>query len=82
MGLAMTLKDCLQREEHVVVAGDGKSGFNMAFHGAFDLLILDMMLPAAILANASTVTESVITASGHRLSRRAENDSFFIDSKY
>lgn len=45
MGLATILKRCLRREEHVVVARDSNSGFNKATHGAFDLLILDMMLP-------------------------------------
>jgi two-component system, OmpR family, alkaline phosphatase synthesis response regulator PhoP len=45
MGLATILKNCHEREEHVVVARDGDSGFDMASHEAFDLLILDMMLP-------------------------------------
>lgn len=47
MRLAMTLKRRLQREEYVVsVARDGNSGFKMAMQRRFDLLILDMLLPA------------------------------------
>jgi two-component system, OmpR family, alkaline phosphatase synthesis response regulator PhoP len=45
MGLATILKHRLEREEHVVVAWDGISGFDMASHEVFDLLILDMTLP-------------------------------------
>src|SRR6201997_4433420 len=45
-GLATTLKDRLQKEGHTVnVALDGNSGMVMAMREAFDLLILDLMLP-------------------------------------
>jgi len=45
-GLATTLKDRLQKEGHTVsVALDGNSGMSMAMREAFDLLILDLMLP-------------------------------------
>jgi DNA-binding response OmpR family regulator len=46
IGLAMTLKRRLQREEHVVsVARFSDSGPDMAIQGRFDLLILDRVLP-------------------------------------
>lgn len=45
-GLVLTLTDRLRSEGFdVSVATDGKSGFELAEKGSFDLLILDVMLP-------------------------------------
>ena len=45
-GLVLTLGDCLANEEYVVtVAQDGETGLHKAKEEAFDLLILDVMLP-------------------------------------
>ena len=45
-GLVMTLGDRLRSEgHHVQAAGDGQTGFEMASAGAFDLIVLDLMLP-------------------------------------
>lgn len=45
-GLIVTLTDRLVSEGfEVVSASDGRSGFEIASNGAFDLLILDVMLP-------------------------------------
>jgi len=45
-GLVMTLGDRLRIEgHHVEAAGDGQTGLDMASAGAFDLIILDIMLP-------------------------------------
>ena len=44
--LVLTLSDRLMSEGYVVeTAGDGATGFRRAMEGAFDLLILDVMLP-------------------------------------
>jgi two-component system alkaline phosphatase synthesis response regulator PhoP len=45
-GLILTLTDRLVSEGfEVVSAADGKKGFDLALGGAFDLIILDVMLP-------------------------------------
>jgi two-component system alkaline phosphatase synthesis response regulator PhoP len=45
-GLVLTLSDCLADEEYTVtVAQDGETGLHKAKEEAFDLLILDVMLP-------------------------------------
>lgn len=45
-GLVLTLGDCLASEEYAVtVAQDGETGLHKAKEEAFDLLILDVMLP-------------------------------------
>ena len=45
-GLVLTLGDCLANEEYAVtVAQDGETGLQKAKEEAFDLLILDVMLP-------------------------------------
>ena len=45
-GLQLTLSDRLRREGYVVeTAGDGQSGLDKAATGAFDLVLLDVMLP-------------------------------------
>ncbi|HMO81451.1 MAG TPA: response regulator transcription factor [Pyrinomonadaceae bacterium] len=45
-GLILTLTDRLRSEGfEVVSASEGKSGFELALTGAFDLMILDLMLP-------------------------------------
>jgi len=46
IGLIVTLTDRLRAEGfEVVSASDGKAGFDLAFAGSFDLIILDIMLP-------------------------------------
>src|SRR5215470_15997744 len=46
MGLIVTLTDRLRSEGfEVVSASDGKTGFDLASSGSFDLIILDIMLP-------------------------------------
>src|SRR6266545_3565491 len=48
-GLVLTLTDRLESEGYVVfVAKDGESGQQKALEGAFDLIILDVMLPRKI----------------------------------
>ncbi len=45
-GLCLTLSDRLQKEGHTVdISNDGESGFNQAANQAYDLIILDLMLP-------------------------------------
>ena len=45
-GIVQVLVDLLEAEGHVVeTAGDGDTGLTLACGGAFDLLILDVMLP-------------------------------------
>lgn len=45
-GLVLTLSDRLRREGFTVeTAGDGESGLEQAASGAFDLILLDVMLP-------------------------------------
>ena len=45
-GLQLTLSDRLRREGYVVdTAGDGQAGLDKAATGAFDLVLLDVMLP-------------------------------------
>jgi len=45
-GLCLTLGDRLQKEGYSIeVANDGESGFQLATNQAFDLIILDLMLP-------------------------------------
>ena len=45
-GLVMTLGDRLRGEGHrVESAADGQTGLDMAYGGAYDLIILDVMLP-------------------------------------
>lgn len=45
-GLCLTLSDRLQKEGYrVEVAKDGERGFNLAAGQAFDLILLDLMLP-------------------------------------
>ena len=45
-GLVLTLTDRLSKEGYVVEsASDGPSGFQRAIGVAFDLIILDVMLP-------------------------------------
>jgi two-component system alkaline phosphatase synthesis response regulator PhoP len=45
-GLVMTLGDRLRGEGHrVESAADGQTGFDMACGGAYDLIVLDVMLP-------------------------------------
>lgn len=45
-GLVLTLRDRLHKEGYRVEnAGDGERGLQMALAGAFDLIILDVMLP-------------------------------------
>jgi two-component system alkaline phosphatase synthesis response regulator PhoP len=45
-GLVMTLGDRLRNEGHrVESATDGQAGLDMALRGAFDLIVLDIMLP-------------------------------------
>jgi two-component system, OmpR family, alkaline phosphatase synthesis response regulator PhoP len=45
-GLVLTLSDCLADEEYnITVAQDGETGLQKAKEEAFDLLILDVMLP-------------------------------------
>jgi two-component system alkaline phosphatase synthesis response regulator PhoP len=45
-GLIITLTDRLRSEGFdVVSASDGKSGFDLALEGNFDLIVLDVMLP-------------------------------------
>jgi two-component system alkaline phosphatase synthesis response regulator PhoP len=45
-GLCLTLTDRLQREGYVVdISKDGESGFDRAANQAYDLIILDLMLP-------------------------------------
>lgn len=45
-GLAITLRDRLQKEGHAVsVARDGNSGMDLATREPFDMMILDIMLP-------------------------------------
>jgi len=45
-GLVITLGDRLRSEgHHVEAAADGETGLNIAASGAFDLIILDIMLP-------------------------------------
>lgn len=46
IGLATTLKDRLQTEDYFIsVARNGNLALDMAINGAFDLLILDLILP-------------------------------------
>ncbi|MBN1569466.1 MAG: response regulator transcription factor [Acidobacteria bacterium] len=45
-GLCLTLKDRLQKEGYdIEVSTDGESGFNLAANQAYDLILLDLMLP-------------------------------------
>jgi two-component system alkaline phosphatase synthesis response regulator PhoP len=45
-GLCLTLSDRLQTEDYSVeVASDGEAGFNQAANQAYDLILLDLMLP-------------------------------------
>jgi two-component system alkaline phosphatase synthesis response regulator PhoP len=45
-GLCLTLSDRLQNEGYVVeICNDGESGFHQAANRAYDLIILDLMLP-------------------------------------
>lgn len=45
-GLCLTLSDRLKKEGYVVeISNDGESGFNRAANQAYDLIILDLMLP-------------------------------------
>jgi two-component system, OmpR family, alkaline phosphatase synthesis response regulator PhoP len=45
-GLCLTLGDRLQTEGYSIeIANDGETGFNLATNQAFDLIILDLMLP-------------------------------------
>jgi two-component system alkaline phosphatase synthesis response regulator PhoP len=45
-GLCLTLSDRLQKEGYCVeTACDGESGFNQAANQAYDLILLDLMLP-------------------------------------
>jgi len=45
-GLCFTLSDRLQKEGYSVeVCSDGESGFNQAANQAYDLILLDLMLP-------------------------------------
>jgi two-component system alkaline phosphatase synthesis response regulator PhoP len=45
-GLCLTLSDRLQKEGYVVeICNDGESGFHQAVNQAYDLIILDLMLP-------------------------------------
>jgi len=45
-GLCLTLSDRLQKEGYTVdISNDGESGFNQAANQAYDLIILDLMLP-------------------------------------
>jgi two-component system alkaline phosphatase synthesis response regulator PhoP len=45
-GLRVTVSDRLQKEGYQIeAAADGETGFNRAAGGAFDLIILDLMLP-------------------------------------
>jgi two-component system, OmpR family, alkaline phosphatase synthesis response regulator PhoP len=45
-GLCLTLGDRLQKEGYTIeVANDGETGFSMATNQAYDLIILDLMLP-------------------------------------
>ena len=44
--LARLLQRVLEEQQHVVeVANDGESGYDLAAAGAFDLIVLDVMLP-------------------------------------
>ena len=45
-GLCLTLSDRLQKENYIVeVSSDGETGFNLAANQAYDLILLDLMLP-------------------------------------
>jgi two-component system alkaline phosphatase synthesis response regulator PhoP len=45
-GLCLTLSDRLQKEGYIVeISNDGESGFDRAANQAYDLMILDLMLP-------------------------------------
>jgi len=45
-GLCLTLSDRLQKEGYSIeVANDGESGFHLATNQAYDLILLDLMLP-------------------------------------
>jgi two-component system, OmpR family, alkaline phosphatase synthesis response regulator PhoP len=45
-GLCLTLSDRLQKEGYFVeVSSDGAAGFNQAINRAYDLILLDLMLP-------------------------------------
>ena len=45
-GLCLTLRDRLKKEGYVVdICNDGESGFDLATNQAYDLIILDLMLP-------------------------------------
>ncbi len=45
-GLCLTLGDRLQKESYSIeIANDGESGFDQAANHAYDLIILDLMLP-------------------------------------
>jgi len=45
-GLCLTLSDRLQKEGYFVeVSSDGEAGFNQAINRAYDLILLDLMLP-------------------------------------
>jgi two-component system, OmpR family, alkaline phosphatase synthesis response regulator PhoP len=45
-GLCLTLSDRLQKEGYAIeVANDGEAGFHRATNQAFDLILLDLMLP-------------------------------------
>jgi two-component system, OmpR family, alkaline phosphatase synthesis response regulator PhoP len=45
-GLCFTLSDRLQKEGYTVdISNDGESGFHQATNQAFDLILLDLMLP-------------------------------------
>ncbi len=45
-GLCLTLSDRLQKEGYAVdISNDGESGFNQAANQAYDLIILDLMIP-------------------------------------
>jgi two-component system, OmpR family, alkaline phosphatase synthesis response regulator PhoP len=45
-GLCLTLSDRLQKEGYTIdISNDGESGFRQATNQAFDLILLDLMLP-------------------------------------
>ena len=45
-GLCLTLSDRMQKEGYAVeISNDGESGFNQAANQAYDLIILDLMIP-------------------------------------
>lgn len=95
--ISFIYKDALLDASHVVeTAADGQTGIDLALNGAFDLILLDLMLPGKhglqvlqeLKGNEKTkdVAVYVLSALSDKIvSDQAENlgaDGFFIKSEY